>query len=69
MDIKTAYEIGDRPWMIIDGNPQQVTVVGLNIICKQNEVRGVYVVRHGIAIMEVLKDSLYPTKEELLKTL
>lgn len=65
MAIKTAYEIGDRPWMIIDGIPQQVTVVGLNIICKQNSVQGVYVVRHGLAIIEVPSTLLYPTKEDL----
>lgn len=66
MTIVTTYEIGDRPWMMIDGEPQQVTVVALNIVCKQDEVRGIYLVRHGIDILEVPTSSLYPTREELL---
>lgn len=66
MTIVTTYEIGDRPWMMIDGELQQVTVVALNIVCKQNDVRGIYVVRHGIDILEVPTSSLYPTREELL---
>lgn len=65
MTIQTAYEIGDRPWMMINGEPQQVRVEALNIVCKQNSVQGVYVVRHGLAIIEVPSTLLYPTKEEL----
>lgn len=69
MKIETAYEIGDRPWMMIKGEPQQVRVEALNIVCKQNSVQGVYVVSHGLAIIEVPSTLLYPTKEELSNSL
>ena len=69
MTINTAYKIGDRSWMMINGEPQQVTVVALNIICKTDFVAEIYQVRHIRGTFGAAISDLYPTKEELLKSL
>lgn len=63
------YKIGDRPWVMINGEPRQVTVVGLNIICKTDFVAEIYQVRHIHGTFGAAQSDLFPTKEELLKSL
>lgn len=69
MTVETAYSIGDTAWMMINGEPKQVTIVALNIICKKDFVAEVYQVRHIRGIFGVAISDLFPTKEELLKSL
>ena len=64
------YEIGDKPWTIINGEPQQVSVCALNIVCSADQVEEKYVCRYGtLHTLDLYANELFPTKEELLKSL
>ena len=63
------YQIGDLAWMMINGEPQQVKICALNIICDMKYTTSIYIVRYGKMELEVPDTELYPTKEELLNYL
>ena len=69
MTIETKYNIGDEVWVYYNMKPQKMTVTHINIYCSKRatlktEIR--YVVDNAIAFRE---RPLFPTKEELLKSL
>ena len=69
MTIETKYNIGDEVWIYYNMELQKMTITHINIYCckrgtLKTEVR--YVVDNSISFGE---SSLFPTKEELLKSL
>ena len=61
------YQIDDKPWTIINGEPQQVRILALNIVCSAGQVEEKYVCRYGtLHTLNLYANELFPTKEELL---
>lgn len=65
MKIETKCEIGDTVWVEVDGEPQQVKVVALNLVCDNDGVKFIYVVCHNLRFIDVPADKLFRTKEDL----
>lgn len=64
------FQIDDTAWTIINGEPQQVRILALNIVCSAGQVEEKYVCRYGtLHTLDIYADELFATKEELLKSL
>ena len=64
------FQIDDKPWAVINGEPQQVSVCALNIVCSAGQVEEKYVCSYGtLHTLDIYADELFPTKEELLKNI
>lgn len=66
MKIETKYNIGDKVWCLIKGKPYKVTIAsfkyeGGNLICG--------LIDDVCRYFELSEYNLFPTKEELLKSL
>lgn len=69
MTIETKYNIGDEVWVYYNMMPEKMIITHINFYCHKRgtlktEIR--YVLNNAIAFKE---RSLFPTKEELLKSL
>ena len=71
MTITTKYNIGDKVWMAFFDTPKEVvitgikyTLLGISLICKYYNKHTGYE-----SEVEIPEELLYPTKEELLKSL
>lgn len=71
MTIGTKYNIGDEVWVSVDGKPTQgkVRYIDAHIGHFGNQLRGT--IRYGVISYEPAYDEedVFPTKEELLKSL
>lgn len=71
MKITTKYNIGDTVWMILLDTPEEFVITGIKYTHHRILVGCSYYIKstdceYEVEIPEVL---LYPTKEELLKSL
>lgn len=69
MTIETKYNIGDEVWVRYNMQPIKMTVTHINLYCRKREtlkkeIR--YVLDNSISVDERV---LFPSKEELLKSL
>ena len=79
MKIETKYDIGDEVWVMKDNRPQKFIVNGLNVECYSGLYRGtLHIIGSPITTYDIGSRMsplvyneiyLYPTKEELLKSL
>ena len=71
MIIGTKYNIGDEVWVSVKGTPTRgkVRYIDAHIGYLGNELRGI--IRYGIISHEIPynEEAVFPTKEELLKSL
>ena len=68
MTIETKYNIGDEVWFIKDNKPQTMKVSYIEIIAASTVSKPC--IRYGFGNFERYTESLlFPTKEELLKSL
>ena len=66
MEIKTKYNIGEEVWCLVKGKPYKATITvykidGYNIICG--------LIDDICRCFELSEYNLFPTKEELIKSL
>lgn len=71
MTIETKYNIGDKVWMLLINEPEEVTITGIEYTHHRIFVGCKYYIKsndceYEISIPESL---LFPSKEELLKSL
>ena len=69
MTIETKYNIGDEVWVYYNMMPEKMIITHINLYCRKRgtlktEIR--YVLDNVISVDERV---LFPTKEELLKSL
>lgn len=70
MTIETKYNIGDKVWIYYNMGLEKMIITHINIYCRKRgdslrvEIR--YVLNSCISVCEKV---LFPTKEELLKSL
>lgn len=71
MRIETKYDIGDEVWIMILGECYQLRVVGISTTTlKGYKSTNYYVSEDGEDLSFTFEESvLFPTKEELLKSL
>lgn len=79
MKIETKYEIGQEVWVMKDDRPQKFIVNGLNVKCSSGMYKGTFhivdspIVTYdlGSRMSPLVYNDIYlfPTKEELLKSL
>lgn len=68
MTIETKYNIGDEVWFIKDNKPQTIQVFCIEIIAASTVSKPC--IKYGFGNFERYTEShLFPTKEELLKSL
>lgn len=68
MKIETLYDIGQEVWATNFGKQLRGFVSGINILVSRNDVMFIYMVCFGGSPIAVTESSLFPTKEELLKS-
>lgn len=71
MTIETKYNIGDEVWMMLFGKPEEFVITGIEYTHHRKFIGCKYYIKstdceYEVAIPEGL---LFPTKEELLKSL
>lgn len=66
MTITTKYNIGDEVWFIFGGKPYKSRVLGIKVWSQDWYI---YCVRQFQSSGDILEELLFPTKEELLKSL
>ena len=70
MTIEIKYNIGDDVWFITYKSPRRARVYGKSIyITKCGEISFVYGLNDKDVYWHKLEQDLFPTKEELLKSL
>lgn len=71
MQIETKHNIGDEVWANVVGEPYNFIVKGIRIVCDRFHKRIVYTVLEegGDTLIYLDEEELFPTKEELLKSL
>jgi hypothetical protein len=71
MNIITKYNIGDVVWANVIGEPYNFIVKGIRFVCDRFHKRIVYTVLEegGDTLIYLDENELFPTKEELLKSL
>lgn len=71
MTIETRYNIGDEVWANVIGEPYNFIVKGIRFVCDIFHKRIVYTVLEegGDTLIYLDEKELFPTKEELLKSL
>lgn len=72
MRIETNYDIGDKVWVMLCGEPEFCTIEGISIThTKLRRMERYYVVPNDGSVygFHAMYDALFPTKEELLKSL
>ena len=66
MTIETKYNIGDKVWYAIGKQMFDGKILAIHIL-KNNII--MYIVRFSVTHCTFSEDDLFPTKEELLKSL
>ena len=71
MTIETKYNIGDEVWMMLLNEPEQFVITGIEYTHHRIFVGCKYYIKSIDCEYEVKipEDLLFPTKEELLKSL
>jgi hypothetical protein len=70
MNIETKYNIGDEVWGIPNGEPMQITIARIYVKVHRNFIRISYEFDNTEDRTYRLPESaVFPTKEELLKSL
>lgn len=69
MKIETKYNVGDEVWATNFGHQLRGLVSEINIYVSSDGVMLLYMVCFGGRLIAVTESSLFPTKEELLKSL
>lgn len=72
MKIETKYNIGDEVWVMLCNEPTHCTIEGFSIThTKLRRMERYYVVPNDGSVygFHAMYDELFPTKEELLKSL
>lgn len=70
MTIETRYNIGDEVWMLREGRAQSAIVMAVGVIVVSNGDKEIaYTVENKRMIDEYGEKAIFPTKEELLKSL
>lgn len=70
MKVESKYNVGDEVWIIHNGKPAKYKVNEINIVIRQAPITILY---HLIATKRAytmsFEEFLFPTKDELLKSL
>ena len=69
MTIETKYNIGDEVWSYYNMMPKKMIITHINVYCRKRKTLKIeirYVLDNVISVDERI---LFPTKEELLKSL
>lgn len=72
MKIETKYDIDQEVWAMLCGEPEFCTIEGISIThTKLRRMERYYVVPNdgGVYGFHAMYDEVFPTKEELLKSL
>ena len=69
MTIETKYNIGQEVWMLPSFIPIKVKIYGIEIAVVDNRIYTFYNVKDKIINHRMSESQLFPTKEELLKSL
>jgi len=72
MKIETVFDVGDRVWFepLIEEIPVCGVIEGLRIkVDRRFKVECLYCLHYNGVSYEYSKDAIFPTKEELLKSL
>ena len=76
MTITTKYDVGDSAWVMTNNMVKNIKIHSLDIkISKDSEIRIIYTIHlksklNGEQVWdEFMESSIFPTKEELLKSL
>ena len=72
MTIETKYNIGDEVWCFIGSTPIPIVVVGIRIICDEYYKSIYYHLAEELGkpfAISLGESVLFPTKEELLKSI
>ena len=71
MTIETKYNIGDEVWVNVYDKPYSFIVKGIRLVCDKFRKRITYALLEegGDTLIYLDEKELYPTKEELLKSL
>lgn len=71
MTIETKYNLGDMVWLHLLGEPTEVMVIGLKYTISRTLIGCRYILKHNDYSfdLEAFESDLFPTKEELLKSL
>ena len=70
MKIETKYNIGDEVWYILGTNAHKGKVLGITFTKIDEMLTGYYYnVSCGVSHASLYEKHLFPTKEELLKSL
>lgn len=67
MKIETKYEIGQEVWFMYNNRPTSMRVMHIELYISSNKVKRQYIDKYGS--YRVSEHKLFPTKEELLKSL
>jgi hypothetical protein len=69
MIIETKYNIGNEVWMHLGNECIHGKIIELRIYVRKKETREIYDVFVDDELVPMLGELLFPTKEELLKSL
>ena len=70
MTIETKYNIGDEVWFMNDGEPTSERIVRIDVErYEQKQYVEYTVVLSDVILTSFYEQELFPTKEELLKSL
>lgn len=70
MTIETKYNIGDEVWLMVLGTPEKVVIKTMTIwVFGDGDVELKYAVEKSGFWHQRYESQLFPTKEELLKSL
>ena len=71
MIIETKHNIGDEVWANVIGEPYDFIVKGIRFVCDRFHKRIVYTILEAgeDTLIYLDEEELFPTKEELLKSL
>lgn len=69
MIIETKYDIGQEVWLFVGENPVCGKVTTITTETEEEETRNYYDVKVGDYWVGLIEWGVFPTKEELLKSL
>lgn len=70
MTIETKYNIGDEVWFLSYNSPRKARICGMSIyVTNSGEITLIYSLTEKDVYWHKQEQDLFPTKEELLKSL
>ena len=69
MTIETKYNIGDEVWITNNSQPIQVQILQITVKKRGEHITIEYMIDNDEVITRRYEQDLFPTKEELLKSL